>query len=142
MATTKSTTVDKTQAISLVDNFLEQFQAVCNQPSPAKASDLDKWLSQNLQVTSNGNVVDRSLQDYINRIGKMKSKYSRIEIQDRLEEPIVSDNKVVVNYDAVLTGKNNQAVTVNIMAIATVDNNKISRWTQVANQKGTGNWDS
>lgn len=138
---TKTATLEKNQAATLVKKYFDHFQTVLNTPN-SNPSDLEKYLSRHFHMTSNGHTIAKSFQDYLNRVEKFRKKYSRFDISELHEEPIISGNRAVFNYDIHLTSRNGQRSEVNIMAIGTIEDNKITHWTQVAHEKGTDHWDS
>ena len=53
------------------------------------------------------------------------------------EEPIVADNKIVLQYDIKLNLRNGQKEQVFVIAVAELENNHLVRWTQVTHQVGS-----
>lgn len=139
---TKSATIDKDHAQTLVEDFFQQFQTACVKNTPPKSADFEKYLSKNFHFTSNGQIAGDSIHDYLKRIERLQQKYSSIELSEPHQELIVAGNQVVINYDAFLKSKAGKEVQLNIMAIATIEGNKIVDWIQVANEKGSGHWDT
>ncbi len=142
MATVKTPSVNKNQALTILSDFLAQTQKWCNQPNAPATSDLETYLVRNFQFSSNGEVVGRSLSDYLNRITRFRQKYSHFDIVGPFEEPVVTDNKVALQYEVELTAHDGQTSHVYIMAFATLEGNKVSKWVQVASEQGSSLWDS
>lgn len=142
MATAKTVTLNKTQTLSAINDFLSLTQKWCNQSNAPSMSDLESALTRNFQISSNGNVVGRSVSDYMNRITRFRQKYSHFDIIGPLEEPLVADNKVALQYEVELTARDGKKSRVNIMALATLEGNKMAQWTQVAHEQDSSRWDS
>lgn len=142
MVMTKPAQLDKKQALSLLNDFLRQFQTTCNQPNPPKSSDFERYLSRNFQISSNNHIVGKNLAEYLNRVAKFQKKYSHIELTDFNLEPLISGNKLIIQYDANLTSRNGQKIQMNFMVIITIEDNLITHWDQVAHEKGSSHWDS
>ena len=141
MVGTKTLSVDKTQALKVIYDFFKQFQKLLTQPAPPKLSDIEVHLAKNFLITSNGRTVGKSSADYLNRLLKFKQKYARFEISKPLEEPLSSGNQIALHYKVDLTAHNGERKEVQIMAIGTIEDNKLAHWNQVAHEVNTGNWD-
>jgi hypothetical protein len=140
---TKLASLDRAQANTLIHHFLDQFKECCNNSAPLNAADLDKYLAHNIQMSSNGQLVCHTTEEYHGRLEKYKEKYSHIEFKYLMDEPLIADNNAIINYSVKLTGKPKQApIELNIMAIATIEDGKISKWSQVVHEKGSSHWDS
>lgn len=143
MVMTKSPALDKTQARQALHGFLELFQTLCNTTDSLKPSELEKYLTQNTELSSNGKIVCHNVKEYLSRIEKYRKKYSHIEIKILMKEPLIAEHNAIINYSARMTGRAGENVELNIMAIAKInDEGKISNWTQVVHEKGTSHWDS
>lgn len=143
MVIAKEAALDKNQATAFFNNFLKNFSNMCNRPNAPTVSDLEKFFTKNLQLTSNRKQITKSVSDYLNRITNLHKKYSHFEVSNLLEEPIISGNKVAVTYDLTMTPRSGGSkVIVNIAAFATIEDNKIAQWVQVVNEKGSSKWDS
>ncbi len=135
------TVLDKNQANALLKELFKQFTTCCQRNTPPTAVDFHRCLSPRLHLTSNGHVAAKSLSDYLNRVSKFQKKYDRIELLNP-KEIMTCDNKIIVRYDAYLTPKNGGSKhVINILAIATVEDDLITHWEQVAHEQGTGQWD-
>lgn len=141
MAITKSPTIEKTDALALIYNFFKDFHVWCSQSTPIKNSDLEKYLTNNFTITSSGKLVGKSVNEYLKRVQQFQKKYSKFDISKPLEEPVASGNQIAFSYKVDLKSRKGEEKQVWVMAIATIEDNKISRWTQVANEEGHGDWD-
>ena len=142
MANNKVIEINKMQLMNLVNNLLRQVQKCCNQTQSPKLSDFEKWMAPNFQLFSNGKIISKNAADYMKRLVNFQKKFVHMEISDMLEEPLIYENKMAVHYDIDLTGRNGNQSKVFVMAIITLENDKVLRWEQVAHEKGTGIWDS
>lgn len=135
------TKLDKNQAITFVSDYLERLENLNANQKPIKAADLSDFVSSDYTLISNGQQVSRSLNEYLNRLTKFQKKYSRMEISSFIEEPLFADNKVAVYYTIDLTPHSGQKKQVFVQGIATIEDNKITRWTQVVTERGACDWD-
>lgn len=136
MVMTKTSNLTKNQAQAIVGSLFKNFQAWITQPQDPTISEIEKIFSRDFQLTSNGLLASKDLADHVKRLAKLRKKYSRIEVKESSEEPLVSDHKFAVYYTLHLTSHTRQESLIDIMAIATVEDNKIKRWIQVAHEKG------
>lgn len=136
-------TLEKSKLLNVVFDFFKQFPTWCG-PSPVTPNihDLEKYLSKNLQMFNNGQLVVKSSANYLDRLQKFQKKYSNFQVSQPLEEPLISDNKATLYYRLDLTARNGQHKQIFIMALMTIENDKISRWVEVTNEKGTEHWDA
>lgn len=141
MVATKTKPLNKGVFLALVNDFFEQFQNCCNRPNPPTGKELDKVLTSDFQLISNERVVVKNLQDYLKRIKMFRDKYEHFDIIGPLEEPIIADNKIALQYEIKLTDRDGREQIVCIIAFATIQDQKISRWQQVTHEKGIGTWD-
>jgi len=141
MAMAKTSILNKNEALTLLNNFFEAFQHWCNQPDSPSPADLEKFLSRNFQISSNEKLLCKNLTEYHNRVMQIRKKYAHVDITGPLEEPLLCDNKIVIQYDLNLRTHEGQKNQVYLIAIGTIDNHKFSHWTQATHQKGTENWD-
>jgi hypothetical protein len=132
--------MDKAQAKTWAKNFLQNFQNIYNQPNMTEA-DLEKIFTTNFQFTSNNQLLTKSTAEHMNRATKLRKKYAHFELKG-LEEPVINENRIAVNYELNLRAHNGQKSQVLIMAIATLEGNKISQWSQVTHDKHSNPWDA
>jgi hypothetical protein len=144
MATTKTpAAIDKREAITKLTSFFQIFQAACNQQGPINASTLEPYLSKNFQLTSNDRIAARSLSDYLNRLARFQKKFSHVEVAGPAAEPLISGNKIAIQYTMDLTYRDGKKSEVLVMALGTIEDNKIANWTQVTHEKGSSpQWDA
>ena len=142
MATTKGADLDTHQAITAIYNFFKKINEVCGKSVPATIQDIEEFLTHNFQLTSNGQTICKNPSDYLNRLHKFQKKYSRFECSKPTIEPITEGNRIAFQYKVDLTSRHGPQKQVFISGIATMDHNKLAGWTQVAHEKGTGDWDT
>lgn len=142
MAMTKMATLDKAQAETLLSNFFEKFSEVISSQSAPKTADFANILTPNFQLVSNGKTQVKNLADYMPRLVNFQKRYSNVELSEPLDDLVIAENKVVVLYNANFTTRDGKRLLINMMAIATIEGNKISRWMQIAAQQGSSQWDS
>lgn len=142
MVITKSAPVSKEKALSLVYDFYHQLQTwVSTEKVPAQ-NEIERYLSHNFKLTSNGNTLCKSSSEYLNRIKKFQERFSRFEFSKPLEEPVVNGNEIAIYYKVDLTPrKGGGSKQVFILAIGAIEDNHIVHWTQVAHEKGASEWD-
>lgn len=135
-------TLDKEKAKNIVIGWFHYFENCCNGIEEISAESLGKFLSTDFHITSNGQLICKSLSEYLGRMHKFHQYYVYAKLCPFLEEPLVCDNKLVVHYAVDLTARGGQNSQMVFMAIASFADDKISNWIQVAHQKGTGHWES
>jgi hypothetical protein len=134
MVATKTQTLDKQKTLQVLNNFLDQFKNCCKQKQPPNAVNFENILSHDFQNSSNGKLVGKNIQDFLKRIQEVQKKYSQVEIT-RLQDCLISDNKGIIQYDINLTSQSGEKRLLNIMAIATIDGDLITHWSQVSHYK-------
>jgi hypothetical protein len=135
---TKFATLDRAHARTVINNFLDQFQNLCNTTGTLRTTELEKWMSRNIEFSSNGQVVCHNSAEYIAHLDKYREAYSSLEIINLLDDTLVADNKAIANYDVhLIDRKTKKLIKVNVIVIATIEDSKITRWNQVANEKGS-----
>lgn len=142
MVSTKTAPVSKEEALSTVYDFFKQFQTWISSGKVPAQSEVERYLSPHFKITSNGHLIGRNAADYLARIKKFQEKYSRFEISKPLEEPIHHGNEIAIYYRVDLTPKNGGSPKqVFILALGTIEEHHITRWTQVTHQQGSSDWD-
>jgi hypothetical protein len=134
MVTTKTHALDKQKALQLLNSFLEQFKTCCNQKHPLNAAEFENILSRDFQNSSSGKQIGRSAQDFLKRIQDVQKKYSHVEFS-HIHDCLISGDKAIIQYDMNLTSRNGEKGLLNIMAIATIDGDLITHWSQVSHEK-------
>jgi hypothetical protein len=140
MVMTKTASLDKNQVSNLVEGFFQQFQNCCNRQHKVNTSDLEKLISHNFQISSNEHILSRNLSEYVNYIEQLKQEYSHFEVSTPLEEPLICGNKIAVQYEINTTAHKGEKKQFCLIAIATIEDNKFTQWTQVSHEKETANW--
>lgn len=126
--------LDKQKALQLLNNFLDQFRNCCNQKHPPKADYFETILSNDFHNSSSGKQIGKNMQDFLKRIQEVQKKYSHIDFS-RLQECLISGNKAIIQYDMNRTLRSGGKSLINIMAIATIDGDLITHWSQVSHEK-------
>lgn len=126
--------LDKQKALQLLNSFLDQFRNCCNQKHPPKADYFETILSNDFHNSSSGQQIGKNMHDFLQRIQKVQKKYSYIDFS-RLQECLISGNKAIIQYDMNRTSRNGEKSLINIMAIATIDGDLITHWSQVSHEK-------
>lgn len=135
--------LDKNKTLNIIYDFFKQFKTWCSRsPATPSVEELEKYLSRNLQMFNNGQLVVKGSANYLDRLKKFQKKYSNFQISEPIEEPTVCDNQAVLYYKLDLTTHDGQHKQVYIMGQLTIEDNKISRWIEVTSEKGAGNWDT
>lgn len=134
MVATKTQALDKQKALQVLNNFLDQFKNCCKQKHSPNAANFENILSHDFQNSSNGKLIGKNIQDFLKRIQEVQKKYSHVEFS-HLQDCLISDNKCTIQYDMTLTLQNGEKRLLNIMAIATIDGNLITHWSQVSHDK-------
>lgn len=143
MATKAAAGIDKQQTMKFLSHFFETFQKCCNQQGSVNASVLEPFLAKNFTLTANDFVASRSLSDYMNRIAQFQKKFSHVEVSGPTPDFCVFGNKFCVQYTIDFTLRNGHKNEVLVMALGTMEDNKISSWKQITHEKGSGlHWES
>jgi len=142
MTLVKTPTLDKAQVKALLSGIFEQFQEFGNQQETPNINDLGKYFANNLQFLCNGKPTCKNLTDFLHRTTNILKQYPSYSFSRLFDELLIPDNKVVIRYDCDLVARNNQKSQINIMAILTIENNKVTQWSEVVHEKGAGGyWD-
>lgn len=134
MVATKTQALDKQKALQLINNFFDQFKNCCKQKQSLSLVNFDHILSHDFQNTSNGKLIGKNIQDFLRRMQEIQQEYSHVEFS-HLHDCLISGNKIAIQYDMNLTLQNGQKRLLNIMAIATLDGDLITHWSQVSHEK-------
>lgn len=142
MVATKTAPITKEEALAVVSDFFKHFQTWISTAKVPVQSELERYLSPQFTITSNGHLTGRTAAEYLTRVKKLQEKYSRFEISKPLEEPIHQGNEIALYYRVDLTPRSGGAnKQVYILALGRIEDHRIVRWTQVTHQHGTGDWD-
>lgn len=142
MPTLKSAPVDHKQAETLANDVLRLFASYGNPAKAPSASELEKYFTSNLAITSNERNVCNSLNDFVTRIRNIQKNYSSMVYSKLLDTPIVDGNRVAIRYNIDLKTPSGQASQFQILAFLTVEDGKVSRWTDIIHKKGSGSFDN
>jgi hypothetical protein len=134
MVATKTQALDKQKALQVLNNFLDQFKNSCKQKQPPNTANFEHILSHDFQNSSNGKLIGKNIQDFLKRIQEVQKRYSHVEFS-RLQDCLISGNKGTIQYDMTLTSQSGEKRLLNIMAIATIDGDLITHWSQVSHDK-------
>lgn len=141
MVATKSG-IDKKHALALVNSFMHEFQNCFNRPAVPSAVEFEKFLSRNFQITTNGHTRAKSLAEYLARIQKLQQKYAHVELSSPIHDPVIADNKVVIEFKGEFTPRAGKKTYLYFMAIGTVEDNKWVQWEEVTHSKDEAQWDN
>ena len=142
MATsTMKAPVDPKQARTLVEGILELFTELGKTNAKADAGKLGRYFSPSLQLVSNENNVVSNLNQFQERIATWKSNFPTTTYSKLLVEPVVSANRVAIRFNAEPTDKSGKKHRLQIIAILTLENDKVTSWHEVIHEKGTGSVD-
>lgn len=140
MATTSTvkTPVDPKQARTLIEGILELFTELGKTNAKPDAGKLGRFFSSNLQVVTNENNVVSNLNQFQERLSTLKASYPTITYSKLLVEPVVSANRIAIRFNAEPTDKSGKKHRLQVIAILTLENDKVSSWHEVIHEKGTG----
>lgn len=129
-------TLERTKGLHVVSEFFKQFSKWCAPGAAAVTlNDLEKYISKDLQMYNNGKQVARSSANYLERVQKFQKKYTKFQVSEPIEEPLVNENRASIYYKVDLTTQNGQHKQVFILGMFTLENDKISHWVEVSNEK-------
>lgn len=132
----------KHHQVEVVYNFFHYFEKWLSQPKADIGPELDKHLAKTFTIFSNGQQVAKNEEEYKKRMLLFKEKYSEFKISQPIEEPIISGNQAIIHYKVDLKTHKGEKKQVQIMAMATIADDKIARWIQVASEAGgSQSWD-
>ena len=134
------TELNKNQALAKINGFMDAFQTWCSNPESPTIQDLEKFLTTNFQLFSNGELKYRDLNEYLVRINGLRDKYSQLEVNGPFDEPLLADNQAVICYDINLFSEEDGEVHLCTMAIVTFQGDKIAKWVQVTHNRDQDDW--
>jgi hypothetical protein len=135
MVATKTQMLEKQKALQVLNHFFDQFKNCCKQKHSPNAANFENILSHDFQNSSNGKLIGKNIQDFLKRIQEVQKRYSHMEFS-HLQDCLISGNKATIQYDMTLTSQNGEKRLLNTMAIATIDGDLITHWSQVSHEKG------
>lgn len=130
MVATKTHELDKQKALHAIHSFLDQFKNSCNQKN-AKPADFEKIISHDFQNLSGGKLIGKTIPEFIKRIQEDQKKYSHIEFSN-IQDCLISGDKAIVQYNMNRTLQDGKKDVLNVIAIATINDNLITHWSQVS----------
>lgn len=139
MSATK-TILDSKQAKTVVSGILESFASL-GRPNGNDFSKLNQFFSQHVEMISNDHHITNTLEQFQQRIRSFQQRFPHITYSKLLEEPLISGNKIVLRYNADATDKTGKKAQFIIIAIVTIEDEKVVRWVEVIHEKGTGHID-
>jgi hypothetical protein len=135
MGIPKMSRLDKNTAFPLLNGYFDLFERFFKIGSGPHSAELEKYLSSELHMRSNGKILCRNLKEYIIYMDDVKKKYETIKLSEFLEEPVLGGNKIVIRYDMEGTIRGKPKREWNVMAIVTIDeDSKILQWSEVVNE--------
>lgn len=127
--------IQQAKAKSLIHDFFKEFQHCCNNENVKISTVLEKLLDPSFELFLNGRQVCKNLTNYIHFIEKIKNQFTNLEIQPGNNAPLIADNQLIVQYDVNLIPEQGTKRNLRMMAIATLDGNKITKWEQLSHEK-------
>ncbi|HSX25755.1 MAG TPA: nuclear transport factor 2 family protein [Chlamydiales bacterium] len=115
-------------------NYSEKAEAV---PTIAE---LECFFTPDFHVISNGIEVCTSCRDYLPHFSTLKNNCRSARTSPFLEEPIISDDKVVIRYNADVEEISGRKVQLQVIAILTLEQGKISKWVEVLHETSPIYW--
>lgn len=134
--------LEKSKVLHIIYDFFNQFSTWCGHPPLIPSlEELEKYISTNLHMYNNGQMIAKNSADYLERIKNLQKKYSSFQISEPLEEPLINGNKAAIYYKLDLLTHLGQHKQIYIIGLVTIEKDKISHWTEVTNEKSGGTWD-
>lgn len=124
--------VKKAPHVQCIYNYFHFFEKWISQKTTI--NEVDNFLSKSFTFFSNGLQEAKNLDDYKKRMLFFQEKYAEFKISEPLEEPIVTGNQVIIHYRIDLKTHQGEKRSVQIMAMGTIEHDKITRWIQVAGE--------
>lgn len=142
MPTVKNAQVDHKTAESLANDVLRLFGTYGNPAKAPASSEIERFFTPNVLITSNDRTVVKGINDFVTRIRNLQKMYSNISYSKLLTSPFVDGNKVAIRYNVDLTSASGKATQFQILALLTVEDGKIANWTDIVHEKGSGSFDN
>lgn len=130
----RSTRLDRNEVMPLLNGFFALMERACNGKENPHSAELDKYVHPEFHMKSNGELVCRSNSDLMSYLRDHQNKYDSVKLTEFLEDPVIGGNKVVIRFDVELTDRSRHKSVVNVMAIVTIDDNRILQWSEVVSK--------
>lgn len=91
-------------------------------------------------MVSNGVEVCSSCQEYLSHFVFLKDQCSSAKISPFIEDPIRTQDKVIIRYNAEIEEKSGEKSQLQIIAILTLREGKIAKWVEVLNKTAPIYW--
>lgn len=118
--------------------LLKKYVSDRNHSSTPELAELEQFLSSNITFIRNERTICLSLKDFITRLRKIRSFFEEVHFSSFLEDPIVSNNKIVLRYNLSCLLSTGQKKLFHIIDILTVDHDKVVNWLEVLHDKDSG----
>lgn len=139
MSAIKAHALDKQTAQKLVTGLFNVLKNYLKDSSTIPAtSELEKYLSPRIRLTSNERTVCRNIGDFLLRIREVQKHFEEVKFSDFLEDPIIAENKIVLHFKIDAMRPTGQKTQYQIAAILNVEDGKIDKWTEIMHEKGSG----
>lgn len=136
MAKTNLNPLDGEVALELTQDFMQKFEYLVNSTEALKAADLEKFLSKNFRITTNGKDLAKDLSTYVQSIEKLRQQYSHFEITNLNAYALTSGYQMAVRYTVNASSKSGNKTQIEFLAIAEVEDHKFIAWDEIANLHG------
>jgi hypothetical protein len=131
--------LDNQEALNLVNGLFQVLRAyVGKRTSIPSLTELENFLSPKIRLMRNERLICRNLDDYLFQLNALQKYFEAIRFSNFLEDPIVAKNKIVLRYHLDCIRSTGEKKEFQIISILTIDQQKISDWTEVLHEKGTG----
>lgn len=121
-----------------VASHILAFFADLGKGQPIDMAKLQRLFAKNFEFFSNTHHIAHNLQGYQERLKNIQSRFPKITYSKLLEEPIIAGNKVVIQYNATLQSPSGSKHEATVMAILTIEEDKVTKWQEVIHEKGSG----
>lgn len=137
-------TLEQTKLKAVFDFFHQFSKWISPSPATPTVNELEKYLAKDFQMFNNGKAVVKGSSHYLERLKNFQKKYSKFQISEPLEEPILSEKHAALYYKLDLTTHQGQHKQIFIAALFELENDKIKRWVEVTSEKEPSStpWDA
>lgn len=141
MPSTKAV-LDSRHAQEILNDVFKLYRSYGNPSTTPTTAELQKVFSPHLKIISNDRNVCNNLNDFVKRLQEIQKQSTLATYSNLLETPIVAGNKIVIRYGAELTRKTGKKSQFQVIAILTLQDDKIVEWTEVLHERGSGSFDA